>query len=123
MRRRTLGIGAVVLALFGTGLWAGIGSARLGGASAAIAVKAALAARGEVPRPTGVKAGAGGAFAAGLTRKGSGGTLAGVAMALKARNPAIRAVLADPEGSVLFGWVKSNDLTVSGSSRTTSPRR
>jgi cysteine synthase A len=49
---------------------------------------------------------------------GSGGTLAGVALALKARNPAIRIVLADPEGSGLYGWVKSNDLTVSGNSIT-----
>jgi cysteine synthase A len=49
---------------------------------------------------------------------GSGGTLAGVAMALKERNPKIRIVLADPEGSGLYGWVKSNDLTVTGSSIT-----
>ncbi len=49
---------------------------------------------------------------------GTGGTLAGVALALKARNPAVRIVLADPEGSCLYGWVKSNDLTVAGSSIT-----
>ena len=49
---------------------------------------------------------------------GTGGTLAGVAMALKARNPAIRTVLADPEGSALLGWVKGNDLTIAGSSIT-----
>ncbi|MDA8049453.1 MAG: cysteine synthase A [Rhodospirillales bacterium] len=49
---------------------------------------------------------------------GSGGTLAGVAFALKEKNPAIRIVLADPEGSALYGWVKANDLTVSGSSIT-----
>src|SRR5580692_4950382 len=49
---------------------------------------------------------------------GSGGTLAGVALALKAHNPGVRIVLADPEGSGLYGWVKSNDLTVSGSSIT-----
>ena len=49
---------------------------------------------------------------------GSGGTLAGVALALKERNPKIRIVLADPEGSGLYGWVKSNDLTVTGSSIT-----
>ncbi len=49
---------------------------------------------------------------------GSGGTLAGVAMALKERNPAIRIVLADPDGSGLYGWVKSNDLTIEGSSIT-----
>jgi cysteine synthase A len=49
---------------------------------------------------------------------GTGGTLAGVALALKARNPAVRIVLADPEGSALAGWVKHNDLTVEGSSIT-----
>ena len=49
---------------------------------------------------------------------GSGGTLAGVAMALKEKNPAVRIVLADPEGSGLYGWVKNGDLTVSGSSIT-----
>jgi len=49
---------------------------------------------------------------------GTGGTLGGVALALKSQNPAIRIVLADPEGSALFGWVKANDLTISGSSIT-----
>ncbi len=49
---------------------------------------------------------------------GTGGTLAGVGMALKSRNPEIRIVLADPEGSALYGWVKSGDLTVTGSSIT-----
>ncbi len=49
---------------------------------------------------------------------GTGGTLAGVALALKARNQNVRIVLADPEGSGLYGWVKSNDLTAEGSSIT-----
>jgi cysteine synthase A len=49
---------------------------------------------------------------------GSGGTLAGVALALKERNPKVRIVLADCEGSGLYGWVKSNDLTMTGSSIT-----
>ncbi len=49
---------------------------------------------------------------------GTGGTLAGVALALKARSERVRIVLADPEGSALYGWVKSNDLSVSGSSIT-----
>ena len=49
---------------------------------------------------------------------GTGGTLAGTAMALKERNPKIRIVLADPEGSALYGWVKNNDLTVTGTSIT-----
>ncbi|HEX3982669.1 MAG TPA: cysteine synthase A [Acidisoma sp.] len=49
---------------------------------------------------------------------GTGGTLAGVASTLKARDPRVRIVLADPEGSGLYGWVKSNDLSISGSSVT-----
>ena len=49
---------------------------------------------------------------------GTGGTLAGVALALKERNPDIRIVLADPDGSGLYGWVKSNDLSIEGSSIT-----
>ena len=49
---------------------------------------------------------------------GTGGTLAGVAFALKQRNPKVRIVLADPEGSGLYGWVKSNDLKIEGSSIT-----
>ena len=49
---------------------------------------------------------------------GSGGTLAGVSLALKAQNRDAKIVLADPEGSGLYGWVKQNDLTVSGSSIT-----
>jgi len=49
---------------------------------------------------------------------GTGGTLAGVAFALKAKNPNVRIVLADPGGSGLYGWIKSNDLTIAGSSIT-----
>ena len=49
---------------------------------------------------------------------GTGGTLGGVSLALKALNPAVRIVLADPEGSGLYGWVKSGDLAVTGSSIT-----
>jgi cysteine synthase A len=49
---------------------------------------------------------------------GTGGTLAGVAFALKAKNPKVRIVLADCEGSGLYGWVKSNDQSMSGSSIT-----
>ena len=49
---------------------------------------------------------------------GTGGTLAGVAMGLKERNPKVHTVLADCEGSGLYGWVKSNDLSMSGSSIT-----
>ena len=49
---------------------------------------------------------------------GTGGTLAGTAMALKAENPGVRIVLADPEGSSLYGWVQNGDMTVTGSSIT-----
>ena len=49
---------------------------------------------------------------------GTGGTLAGVAQALKERRPGVRIVLADPEGSGLYGWVKEGDLSVHGSSVT-----
>lgn len=49
---------------------------------------------------------------------GTGGTLAGVGMALKAKNQNVKIVLADPEGSGLYGWVKNGDLSVSGSSVT-----
>jgi len=60
----------------------------------------------------------GGAVDAFVAACGTGGTLAGVSLALKERKPAVRIVLADPEGSGLYGWVKSNDLSVVGSSVT-----
>jgi cysteine synthase A len=60
----------------------------------------------------------GGAVDAFTCACGTGGTLAGVGLALKERKPGVRIVLADPEGSGLYGWVKSNDLTVEGSSIT-----
>ncbi|MBI4984777.1 MAG: cysteine synthase A [Rhodocyclales bacterium] len=49
---------------------------------------------------------------------GTGGTLAGVARYLKERNPQVRIVLADPLGSALFSWVKTGELTATGSSIT-----
>lgn len=49
---------------------------------------------------------------------GTGGTLAGVAMALKQRNPKIRVVLADPMGAAMYHWVKSGELKSEGSSIT-----
>jgi cysteine synthase A len=49
---------------------------------------------------------------------GTGGTLAGVSLALKERNSGVRIVLADPLGSGLYGWVKSGDLSIEGSSIT-----
>ena len=49
---------------------------------------------------------------------GTGGTLAGVSLALKERNPAVRIVLADPEGSALYGWRTDGDMAIHGSSIT-----
>ncbi|WP_158742371.1 cysteine synthase A [Acidisphaera sp. L21] len=49
---------------------------------------------------------------------GSGGTLAGVALALKAERPDVRIVLADPDGSALYDWVKTGELKSAGSSVT-----
>ena len=49
---------------------------------------------------------------------GSGGTLAGVAMALKAKNPNIRIAAADPLGAAIYSWVKTGKLEAHGSSIT-----
>lgn len=49
---------------------------------------------------------------------GSGGTLAGVAMALKERNKDVKCVLTDPLGSKLYSWMKTGELETEGSSIT-----
>jgi cysteine synthase A len=49
---------------------------------------------------------------------GTGGTLAGVARYLKEQNASVRIVLADPQGSALFNWVKTGELKAEGSSIT-----
>ena len=49
---------------------------------------------------------------------GTGGTLAGVSMALKAQRSDVKIVLADPCGSALHGWVTTGDMKMSGSSVT-----
>ena len=49
---------------------------------------------------------------------GSGGTLGGVARALKERNPAIKIALADPMGSALYSWVTRGELKAEGNSIT-----
>jgi len=49
---------------------------------------------------------------------GSGGTLAGVSMALKARNKNVRIALADPIGAALFSYYKTGQLRSEGSSIT-----
>jgi cysteine synthase A len=49
---------------------------------------------------------------------GSGGTLGGVALALKERNKDIRIALSDPMGSALYSWVKTGELKSEGNSVT-----
>ncbi len=49
---------------------------------------------------------------------GSGGTLAGVSMGLKAKNPNIQIALADPMGSALYGYYAHGQLKAEGSSIT-----
>jgi cysteine synthase A len=49
---------------------------------------------------------------------GSGGTLAGVSLALKARNKNIKIALADPMGAALFSYYKTGELKSEGSSIT-----
>lgn len=47
---------------------------------------------------------------------GTGGTLAGVGRALKARNPSIKIGLSDPGGSALHGFYSTGELSIEGSS-------
>lgn len=47
---------------------------------------------------------------------GTGGTLAGVAMALKERNPEIKIGLADPPGAALYNYYANGELMAQGSS-------
>jgi cysteine synthase len=49
---------------------------------------------------------------------GSGGTRAGVGLALKERNPEIRIVLADPMGSALYSHYANGELKAEGNSIT-----
>jgi cysteine synthase len=49
---------------------------------------------------------------------GTGGTLAGVAMALKAKNPAVKIALADPMGAALFSYYTTGGLKSEGTSIT-----
>lgn len=53
-----------------------------------------------------------------VTSTGTGGTLAGVAMYLKEKNPAIKTVLADPMGSALYSYIKTGETKSEGSSIT-----
>ena len=47
---------------------------------------------------------------------GSGGTLAGVAQALRAENPAVAVGLADPHGAALYNWYAHGELKSEGDS-------
>jgi cysteine synthase len=49
---------------------------------------------------------------------GTGGTFAGVAMFLKEKNPLIKNVVADPLGSGMYSYVKTGEITMTGSSIT-----
>lgn len=49
---------------------------------------------------------------------GTGGTLAGVGMALKERNPRVTVALADPMGAALYSYYTTGELKASGSSIT-----
>jgi len=49
---------------------------------------------------------------------GTGGTLAGIAMGLKEKDPKIRIVLSDPMGSALYNFYKHGELKAEGNSIT-----
>jgi len=49
---------------------------------------------------------------------GTGGTLAGVGMALKERNPNVAIALADPMGAALYSWYTTGELKAEGTSIT-----
>ena len=49
---------------------------------------------------------------------GTGGTLAGVSMFLKSKNPQIRIAVADPDGAAMYSWFKQRELKSEGSSIT-----
>ena len=60
----------------------------------------------------------GGKVDAFVSAVGTGGTLAGTARFLKEKKPAVRIVLADPQGSALYSWVHTGSLKAEGSSIT-----
>ncbi len=49
---------------------------------------------------------------------GTGGTLAGVGLALKARNPDVLIAAADPMGAAIYSWIKTGELKMHGNSIT-----
>jgi cysteine synthase A len=58
----------------------------------------------------------GGAVDGFICAVGSGGTLAGVASALRSRNPKVAIGLADPHGAALYDWYAHGELKSEGSS-------
>ncbi|HEV3086694.1 MAG TPA: cysteine synthase A [Candidatus Elarobacter sp.] len=58
----------------------------------------------------------GGEIDAFVAAAGTGGTIAGAGRALKAHDPRIRVVLADPYGSALYSYVKTGELATEGDS-------
>lgn len=53
-----------------------------------------------------------------VTSAGTGGTLAGVAFALKERNPKVKIFLADPMGSAIYSYYARGELKAEGNSIT-----
>ncbi|MCT7959425.1 cysteine synthase A [Laspinema sp. D1] len=53
-----------------------------------------------------------------LAATGTGGTYAGVSMFLKAKNPDIKCIVADPMGSGLYSYVKTGEINPVGNSIT-----
>jgi len=51
-----------------------------------------------------------------ISAVGSGGTLAGVAQALRARNPKVKVGLADPHGAALYSYYTDGELKAEGGS-------
>jgi cysteine synthase len=49
---------------------------------------------------------------------GTGGTLAGVALFLKSKNPGVKIAVADPDGAAMYSWFKRGELKSEGSSIT-----
>ena len=49
---------------------------------------------------------------------GTGGTIAGVSMALKEKNKNIKIFLSDPKGSALYNYIKNGELKLEGNSIT-----
>ncbi|QUD88945.1 cysteine synthase A [Phenylobacterium montanum] len=60
----------------------------------------------------------GGAIDGFVSAVGSGGTLAGVALGLRARNPKVAIAIADPFGAALYSYYKTGELKSEGTSIT-----